>query len=160
MKKKSVLMMIMVISLIMLMAVPTLASKSGGGGEGDDCVATWVMKNVGPPYTGTLIGYQDGAGRIWLNTPDGSPLTRGGNTKCEMTISSLKPYAFGVFSLPEKPKEIIGVCRTAIKDYDTCLNYDVWVGAYEVIDASKPKYIDPSTFTIDVVIMPLQVIPY
>ena len=160
MKKKSVLMMIMVISLMMLMAVPTLAGKSGGGGEGDDCGATWVMKNVAPVYTGTLIGFRDGSGKIWLNTPDGSPLTRGGDTKCEMTISSADPYAFGVFSLPEKPKEIIGVCRTGISMYDTCSNYDAMVGAYEVIGASKPKYIDPSTFTIDVVIMPLQIISY
>jgi hypothetical protein len=76
-----------------------------------------------------------------------------------MIIPCDDPYVFGPFPLPNKPKDMIGWCRTGLDMYDDSCAYDVMVSGYESIDSSKPKYIDDTHFTVDIVIMPLYVAP-
>jgi hypothetical protein len=150
--------------LFSTVAVPEAMAITGHSGEGDDCYETWVLDDLNPPFVGTLIGWQDYMGRIFLYSPIDSegnpiPLERGGAQKCEIVIPEDDRYNFGVSYLPEKPKDIRGFCRTGLKRYDNC-STSYPVAAYQVINASNPKYIDDVTFSINVVIMPLQLISY
>jgi hypothetical protein len=149
------------VSMVLIMSVPEAMGKGGGSGEGDDCNPDLNYKNIGGPYKGTLIGWQGTDGKIYLCTPEGSPLIRSGSI-CSMEIPCNNPYKFGSFNLPEKPHDMLGWCRTGLKKYvnpgeygeDMC-PYGISVSGYESIDASKPKYMPDGSFTVDIVIMPM-----
>jgi hypothetical protein len=153
------------VSLTLIMSVPEAMAKGGGSGEGDDCNSNLNYKNIGGPYKGTLIGEMRADGKIYLWTANGSPLIRS-NSDCIMEIPYAQAYNFGSFDLPEKPKDMLGWCRTGLKNYvspgeygeDMC-PYGLPVAGYESIDASKPKFMPDGSFTVDIVIMPMYLSP-
>lgn len=162
MKTKVLVFLAMMLSVMLTMSVSDVMARAGASGEGDDCMACWITKNMPPVYEGPLMGWIDVDGAIWLCSPTDKkgnpiPLTRGGKVKCTMVIPcDGNPYKVGVFERkPETPADIKGFCRSGLKMYDTCVSS--MVGAYEVIDSSTPKYINDSTFTINVKMMPLYI---
>ena len=164
MKKRVLIFVVMVLSLMLTMSVNDVMARSGGSGEGDDCVACWITDDMNPVYQGPLMGWQDTVGAVWLCSPTDKqgnviPLSRGGKTKCEMVIPCNSPYKVGVFERkPTSPSDIAGFCRSGLKTYDTCSSYPAIVAAYEVIDSSKPNYDQTGeVFTINIKLMPLSV---
>jgi hypothetical protein len=161
MKKRVLIFVVMVLSLMLTLSASEVMARSGGSGEGDDCLACWITDDMNPVYQGPLMGWQDTIGAVWLCSPtdkEGNviPLSRG-KTKCEMVIPCNSPYKVGVFERkPTSPSDIAGFCRSGLRTYDNCSSYPATVAAYDVIDSSKPIYDQTGeVFTINIKLMPL-----
>jgi hypothetical protein len=165
-KKLSLLVIFVSLCLGISVSAVWAKGKTGAGGEpGAGCgfPSECTVKYTPPPFVGTIAGNYDGVGSIYLYTP--ADIDQVGKGGC---ILSIPPGEFFISAdgLPENPNDINGVCNTQISSFvredppdppGGCGPYYPF-GALEVVGAGNLVFSPGNSFTVHVVIMPLNVI--
>jgi hypothetical protein len=155
--------MVLAVFIAVLLAAAVPAALAGGSksgpepGSGCNPDPLIQFEYVHPFFEGTINGYKDGD-YIYFYTD--YPLDQRGKGCCYIFI----PQDAGVYlagDLPEHAKDIKGWCSVEMANYvfytDGVPCKEVGVG-YEVVRAHNLQYTSPTSFTVELVIAPLQMI--